>query len=58
MLSWALGFFIVAIIAALFGFGGIADAAAGIAQFLFWIFVILFVGSLIIGILTGRKVFK
>lgn len=56
MLSWALGFFIIAIIAAIFGFSGIAGAAASIAQFLFWVFVILFIGSLILGILTGRKI--
>ncbi|AOM83759.1 DUF1328 domain-containing protein [Salisediminibacterium beveridgei] len=58
MITWAFGFFIVAIIAALFGFGGIADAAAGIAQFLFWVFVILFIASLVLGLLTGRKIFK
>lgn len=56
MLSWALGFFIVALIAAVLGFSGIAGAAASIAQFLFWVFVILFIGSLILGIMAGRKV--
>ncbi len=50
MLSWALIFFAVAIIAAIFGFGGIASASAGIAQILFFIFLILFVVSLIMGI--------
>ncbi|HGF0883902.1 TPA: DUF1328 family protein, partial [Legionella pneumophila] len=34
MLTWALIFFIIAIIAAAFGFGGIAVAAAGIAKIL------------------------
>jgi uncharacterized membrane protein YtjA (UPF0391 family) len=43
MLSWALGFFIVAIIAAVFGFGGIAAGAAGIAKFLFFLFLLAFV---------------
>jgi len=38
MLKWALIFFIVAIVAALFGFTGIAAAAAGIAKILFFIF--------------------
>lgn len=47
MLGWAIAFFIIAVIAALFGFGGISVAAAGIAQILFWIFVVLFVLSLI-----------
>lgn len=45
MLSWALTFFVLAIIAAIFGFGGIASAAAGIAKILFVIFVILFIAS-------------
>jgi len=49
MLSWALIFFVVAIIAAVFGFGGIASASAGIAQILFFLFLVLFVVSLIMG---------
>jgi uncharacterized membrane protein YtjA (UPF0391 family) len=49
MLSWALIFFVVAIIAAVFGFGCIASASAGIAQVLFFIFLVLFVVSLIMG---------
>jgi uncharacterized membrane protein YtjA (UPF0391 family) len=51
MLRYALGFFIVALIAAVFGFTGIAVAAAGIAKLLFFVFVILFVLSLLAGIL-------
>lgn len=47
MLSWALFFFIVAVIAAIFGFGGIATASAGIAQILFYVFLALFVISLL-----------
>jgi uncharacterized membrane protein YtjA (UPF0391 family) len=50
MLSWALIFFVVAIIAAVFGFGGIASASAGIAQVLFFLFLVLFVVSLIMGL--------
>ena len=42
MLGWALTFFVIALIAALFGFGGIASASAGIAQILFFIFIALF----------------
>lgn len=55
MLSWALTFFVIALIAALFGFGGIAASAAGIAKVLFFIFVVLFVVSLIVGTVRGRK---
>ena len=45
MLSWALTFFVLAIIAAVLGFGGIASATAGIAKILFVVFIILFVAS-------------
>ena len=53
MLSWAIGFFIIAIIAAVFGFTGIAVGAASIAKFLFFLFVILFIGALIMGLVRG-----
>lgn len=49
MLYWALIFFVVAIIAALFGFGGIAAGAVGIARVLFFVFLVLFLVSLIAG---------
>lgn len=48
MLHYAVVFFIVALIAAIFGFGGIATASAGIAQILFVVFLVLFIGSLIL----------
>lgn len=54
MLSWALAFFIVAIIAAVLGFGGVL-VAAGIAKFLFFLFLVAFVVSLIVGLTEGRK---
>ena len=44
MLSWAITFLIIAIIAAVLGFGGIAGAASGIAKFLFVLFLVLFPG--------------
>jgi len=47
MLRWALGFFIVALIAAVLGFSGIALAAAGIAKILFYVFLVLFLASLV-----------
>lgn len=55
MLSWALAFFIVAIIAAVFGFGGIAAGATGIAQVLFFLFLVAFAVSLIVSLVTGRR---
>ena len=53
MLNWALTFFIIALIAAVFGFGGIAIAAAGGAKLLFYVLLLLFVISLLAG-LTRR----
>lgn len=55
MLRLALAFLIFALFAALFGFGGIATAAVGIAQWLFFIFVVLFVITLAVGLITGRR---
>ena len=54
MLSWALVFFVIAIIAALLGFGGIAGTAAGIAKIICFIFLALWVISLIAGALRGK----
>jgi len=51
MLRYAVVFFLVAIVAAIFGFTGIAAGAAEIAKVLFVIFLILFVASLIVGVL-------
>jgi uncharacterized membrane protein YtjA (UPF0391 family) len=47
MLRWALGFFVVALVAALLGFTGVAVAAAGMAKILFYLFLILFLVTLV-----------
>jgi uncharacterized membrane protein YtjA (UPF0391 family) len=52
MLRLALAFFVVALIAALFGYGGIAAGAASIAQFVFFLFVVLFVIALVLGLMA------
>lgn len=49
MFSWALTFFIVALIAAILGFSGLAGAAAGIAKFIFIAAVVLLVVSMLTG---------
>lgn len=49
MLRWTLIFLVIAIIAAIFGFGNIAAGATDIARILFFIFIILFILSLIKG---------
>jgi uncharacterized membrane protein YtjA (UPF0391 family) len=54
MLYYAAVFFVIAIIAGIFGFGGIAVGAAEIARILFFIFLVIFLVSLIMGIGKGR----
>jgi uncharacterized membrane protein YtjA (UPF0391 family) len=51
MLYYAAVFFVVALIAAVFGFGGIAAGAVEIAKILFFVFLVLFVVSLLFGVL-------
>ena len=51
MARWAILFFVVALVAAVFGFGGIAGEAAWIGKILLFVFLILAVVSLV----TGRK---
>jgi uncharacterized membrane protein YtjA (UPF0391 family) len=56
MLRWSAIFFVIAIVAAIFGFTGIAQGAASIAQVLFFIFAALFLLALIFGgLVVGRK---
>jgi uncharacterized membrane protein YtjA (UPF0391 family) len=50
MLRWALIFLVVAIAAGIFGFAGIMIAAAGIAKLLFYLFLVLFLVSLLGGL--------
>lgn len=49
MLKWALIFFIVSVVAGLLGFAGVAGVTAGIAKFLFSLFLALFVFVLLFG---------
>jgi uncharacterized membrane protein YtjA (UPF0391 family) len=53
MLYWAVMFLVIPLIAALLGFGGVATAAAGIAKILFYIFLVIFLVTLIMGL--GRR---
>jgi uncharacterized membrane protein YtjA (UPF0391 family) len=55
MLYWALMFLVVALIAALFGFGGIASTATGIAQILFVVALVMFVASLLAGFIRRNS---
>jgi len=55
MLRWAFAFFIIAIVAGVLGFGGIAAGASDIARVCFFFFVVIFVVSLVWGLMTGKK---
>jgi uncharacterized membrane protein YtjA (UPF0391 family) len=56
MLRWAAIFLIIALVAALFGFTDIASASASIAQALFAIFLLLFLGAVVLGLIAARRV--
>lgn len=55
MLHYALIFLVVALIAAAFGFGGIAASAVGIAQILFYIFLIVAAVTFLLGLMQRRR---
>jgi uncharacterized membrane protein YtjA (UPF0391 family) len=55
MLYWAAVFFIIAIIAGFLGFGGVSVAASGIARTLFFIFLVIFVVALVMGMARRRS---
>jgi uncharacterized membrane protein YtjA (UPF0391 family) len=56
MLTWALTFLVIALIAGVLGFGGVMTASAGIAKVLFFIFIVLFLISMIANAVRGRSV--
>lgn len=56
MLGWAVTFLIVALIAALLGFGGIAGVAIEAAKIVFFVAIVLFAISLVAGFVRGRTV--
>ncbi|SJZ87508.1 DUF1328 domain-containing protein [Sediminibacterium ginsengisoli] len=55
MLKWSFAFFVIALIAALFGFTGIASGAASIAKTLFFIFIVIWLVLLILGATLFKK---
>ncbi|HEX2257279.1 MAG TPA: DUF1328 domain-containing protein [Afifellaceae bacterium] len=57
MLGWALTFLVVALIAALLGFGGIAGAAVEIAKIIFFVAIVLFLVSVLFGAFRGRRTY-
>jgi uncharacterized membrane protein YtjA (UPF0391 family) len=55
MLKWAVIFLIIAVIAGIFGFTDVEAASAGIAKVLFGIFMVLFLGAVVIGLVIGKR---
>ena len=54
MLGWAVTFLIIALIAALLGFGGIAGVAIEAAKIVFFVAVVLFLIAAVVGLVRGR----
>lgn len=54
MLHYAVVFLIIALIAAVFGFGGIASGAVGIAKILFFVFVLMAVITFVMSLLKKK----
>lgn len=55
MLRWALAFLVLALIAGLLGFTGIAGQSFFIAKILFFIFLVIFLVGLVYSLITGRR---
>ncbi|MCK9914156.1 DUF1328 domain-containing protein [Microbacteriaceae bacterium K1510] len=55
MLKWAVIFLIIAIIAGIFGFTDVQAASATIAQWLFGIFLVLFLGAIVLAFVIGKS---
>ena len=56
MLRMAIMFLVLALVAGVFGFAGIASASVGMAKILFWLFIVLFVVTAVVGVAAGRKI--
>ena len=55
MLGWAITFLLVALVAAVLGFGGIAGTAVEIAKLIFFVAIVLFAISAVVGLMRGRS---
>jgi uncharacterized membrane protein YtjA (UPF0391 family) len=55
MLGWAITFLVIALVAALFGFGEIAGVAVEAAKIVFFVAIVLFVVSALFGVFRGRR---
>ncbi|WP_460451529.1 DUF1328 domain-containing protein [Alsobacter sp. SYSU BS001988] len=55
MIRWAIVFLVIALVAAALGFGGVAGTAMEGAKILFYVAIVLFVVSAVIGMMRGRR---
>lgn len=55
MFGWAITFLVVALIAAVLGFGGIATFAVDLARIVFFVAIVLLVISVVVGLVRGRS---
>jgi uncharacterized membrane protein YtjA (UPF0391 family) len=55
MLGWAVTFLVVALIAAFFGFGGVAMFAVDLARIVFFVAIVLFIISAVVALVRGRQ---
>lgn len=56
MLRWALIFLVIGLVAAVLGFTNLAGASIEIAKVLFYIFIVIFLVLLVLGLFAGRKI--
>lgn len=56
MLRWSLFFFLLSIVAGALGFSGVAAGSAAIAQTLFFVFLVIFLVTLVLGVTVFKKV--
>ena len=56
MLSWVVTFLVIALIAAILGFGGLAGASIEIAKIIFFVAIVLFLVSAVVGMARGRRI--
>ncbi|WP_414900100.1 DUF1328 domain-containing protein [Sphingomonas flavalba] len=56
MIRWAIIFLVIGLVFAVLGFGGIGGAFIGVAKFLFFLAIAIFVILLILGLIAGKKI--
>ncbi|HJR56985.1 MAG TPA: DUF1328 domain-containing protein [Rhizomicrobium sp.] len=56
MLRWALIFLIIGLVAGIFGFTGVEGAAVSIAKTLFFLFLVIFLVLMVLGLTVGKRI--